>query len=76
MAKNFDPELDAVAVNNDVPAVLQAPPINAAPIAAPAAAPETTPVPGGGSWAWDYHFACWVATSMPSTGLTPLNQPE
>lgn len=75
MAKNFPRALDAVAVNNDAPVALDTPPINAA----PAAMPENTPVPGGGSWEWDYHFACWVATSTPSTGqapATPLNQPE
>ena len=28
------------------------------------ATPENTPVPGGGSWHWDYSTACWVSNDI------------
>jgi hypothetical protein len=36
--------------------------------AAPIATPETTSVPGGGSWHWDYSLAGWVSndTEQPA----------
>jgi len=51
-----------------------------APLAPPAATPENTPVPGGGSWRWDYSACCWQANTpaLPEApaviDATPPNQ--
>ena len=35
-------------------------PEQSASAAIPTASPENTPLPGGGSWHWDYAIAAWV----------------
>ena len=40
------------------------------PAAQPARTPENTPVPGGGSWRWDYAAGAWVANAEPTA--TPI----
>ncbi|MBZ4209514.1 MAG: hypothetical protein LAD29_00160 [Rhodoferax sp.] len=36
------------------------------------ATPENTPVPGGGSWHWDYKLGIWVAnTEAPESAPAP-----
>lgn len=58
MAKTTTPKTDATSVNPDA----QSPETDSAINAAEVATPENTPIPGGGSWAWDHLHACWVET--------------
>ncbi|MBV5299484.1 MAG: hypothetical protein JZU64_15490 [Rhodoferax sp.] len=41
-----------------------------APQTTPSATPENTPVPGGGSWQWDYTTCCWL-DNLPATVPAP-----
>jgi hypothetical protein len=43
----------------------------------PQATPETTPVPGGGSWHWDYTQARWIENQPPAAApaATQTNAP-
>ena len=80
MAKTTDPKTDVPSVNQDaqtVPSdgainVINA--INAINAASPAdlATPENTPIPGGGSWRWDYSQAGWVQTLQSESLATPF----
>lgn len=36
----------------------------------PERTPDNTPVPGGGSWHWDYSACCWQ-TNTPDQPLQP-----
>jgi hypothetical protein len=82
--KNSPPALDADTVNNEAVTVMAKSDINAAQVTVIAsaaqqsmpAAPDNTPVPGGGRWAWDYSLACWVDLDAPATPATNLIQPE
>ena len=41
--------------------------------------PETTPVPGGGSWHWDAATAAWLPNPAPgdeAPATTPTTQPD
>ena len=43
--------------------------------AAPARTPENTPVPGGGSWRWDYAAGAWVANVEPAAAPITATEP-
>lgn len=72
MAKTKPAADDAVTASGDALALVEAPAIDAAPIAAP----ENTPVPGGGRWSWDYSAARWVDKDAPAAPTPDLIQPE
>jgi hypothetical protein len=45
----------------------------------PARTPENTPVPGGGSWRWDYSACCWLARvepPAPTQTAAPITETE
>lgn len=73
MAKTSTPPKDAATVNNQAVTAVATPDINAPRVLA---TPDNTPVPGGGSWSWDYSLTCWVAPGAPATPAINLNQPE
>lgn len=43
-----------------------------APFAPTAATPENTPIPGGGSWRWDYTTCRWL-DNLPATAPAPAD---
>jgi hypothetical protein len=71
MTKISPPPKNAATVNSEAVTVVATPDINAA-------TPDNTPVPGGGSWAWNYSLAAWVdlGAPAPATPATNLIQPE
>jgi len=48
---------------------------SAPPAALPARTPENTPVPGGGSWRWDYAAGAWVANVEPAAAPITATAP-
>lgn len=49
------------------------------PAATPAATPDNTPIPGGGSWHWDYTASAWAANPKvlpPAATQTTATTPE
>jgi hypothetical protein len=46
------------------------------PITAAAPTPETTPVPGGGSWRWDIALPGWVPNPDPDAPVEPTETPQ
>lgn len=73
MAKMTTPAKNADTVNNEAATAVATPDINADQVLA---TPDNTPVPGGGSWSWDYSLNCWVAPASQETPAINLNQPE
>lgn len=64
MAKTATPAKNADTVNNEDATAVATPDINAPQVLA---TPDNTPVPGGGSWSWDYSLSCWMALDTPAT---------
>ena len=62
MAKTTNLKTGAPSVNADA----QSPATDSAINAADLATSENTPIPGGGSWAWDHLHACWAETLNPA----------
>lgn len=58
------------SVNNAAESQVPEPLVNAPDLATP----ENTPIPGGGSWRWDYQQGCWVAPA--ETAANPFTTPE
>ena len=69
MAKIQKNSLDSGAENKDAGGVV-AEPLIYTDLVALVATPDNTPVPGGGSWRWDYTQHAWVANT-PDQPLQP-----
>lgn len=67
MAKTTTPKSDAPSVNPDP----KSPATDSAINAADAATPENSPIPGGGSYRWDYHAASWIPNTDPAANPFP-----